>query len=380
MFSTPPPARSKRVAPSHRWRALLAVFTLGAASGLFGAAGAPAPAFHFQRGVSIAHWMAKVYHPDGPGASWFGAADIDWIAAQGFDHIRYPLDGRLVWRADGTLDEQKLAPLVKAMHQTRALGLGVVLDLHFLPGGAYSKDNQAPAIFTDPRARAEAAACWGALARRFAGEDSYLRFELINEPMAPRNEQLNDLNDALIAAIRQVDVARVLYVTTNLSSTFATLPDLRVPADPHTAIVLHYDEPMVFTHQRASWKQCPPDMPLVEFPGRVPDLRKLFPKDHFAYQASLSELGAASIAADFDRAAEWLRLHAPGREIYLGAFGVNEMAPDQSRTNYIHAVSQAATQRDWGWAVWSYNGMMGVRDARGAPTPVLSGLFGSIPR
>jgi endoglucanase len=338
-----------------------------------------APTFGFHRGVSIAHWMAKIPEEAGLGAPWFGVADIDWIAAQGFDHIRYPLDGRLVWRADRTLDEAKLAPLTKALHLTRARGLGAVLDLHFLPGGRFSKDNQDPAIFTDPRARGEAVAFWTALARRFAAEDDYLRFELINEPFAPGAEKLNELNDALIAAIRSVNASRILYVTTNLSSTFATLPGLRVPADAHVAIVLHYDEPLVFTHQRASWKQCPPDMPLVEFPGQVPDLRKLFPPDHFAYAASLTELNEKAIEADFARAAAWLRQNAPGREIYLGEFGVNEMAPDQSRTNYIHAVSQAAARRGWGWAVWSYNGLMAVRDSHGAPTPVLRGLFAPAP-
>jgi endoglucanase len=319
--------------------------------------------------------MAKVYDPAGPGAPWFGAADIDWIAAQGFDHIRYPLDGRLVWRADGTLDEAKLAPLVRALHETRDRGLGAVLDLHFLPGGVFQKDVQDPAIYSDPRARGEAAACWARLAERFAAEGDYLRFELINEPLASHNEQLNELNDVLIAAIRAVDRERVLYVTTNRSSSFATLMDLRVPSDPHTAILLHYDEPMVFTHQRASWKQCPPDMPLVEFPSRVPDLRRLFPPDHFAYLASLTELSEKGIEADFLKAAVWLREHAPGREIYLGEFGVNELAPALSRANYIRAVSQAASQRGWGWCVWSYNGGMAVRDAQGAPTPVLQGLF-----
>jgi endoglucanase len=346
----------------------------------FGTAGATASAFGFQRGVSIAHWMAKVYDPAGPGAPWFGAADIDWITAQGFDHIRYPLDGRLVWRADGTLDETKLAPLVRALHETRDRGLGAVLDLHFLPGGVYQKDTQDPAIFSDPRARGEAAACWARLAERFRAEGGYLRFELINEPMAPRNEQLNELNDMLIAAIRAADRERVIYVTTNRSSTFATLPDLRVPADPHTAILLHYDEPLVFTHQRASWKQCPPDMPLVEFPGLVPDLRQLFSPDHFAYLASLTALSEKAIDDDFTKAAAWLRDHAPGREIYLGEFGVYEMAPDQSRTNYIRVISLAASKRGWGWCVWSYNGGMAVRDPKGAPTPVLQGLFPSLAR
>lgn len=333
------------------------------------------PAVTFRRGVSIAHWMAKVYHPDGPGSSWFGDKDIAWIAQQGFDHIRFPFDPRLLWRPDQTWDEAGLAPLVHALHTTRDRGLGAVLDLHFLPGGVYDKNSQDRVIFTETTARKEAAACWKALAERFRAEGAYLRFELLNEPEAAENEALNTLNDALIAAVRSVDRERVLYITTNHSSIFGTLSDLRVPADPHVAIVLHYDDPLVFTHQRTPWRQCPPDMPLVEFPGTVPDLRPLFPPGHFAYLASLTQLTASNIGAAFARVESWLKQHAPGREIYLGSFGVYEAAPASSRTRYIRSVRKAAERRGWGWCVWAYNGSMAIRDEQGVGTPVLAGLF-----
>jgi endoglucanase len=329
----------------------------------------------FLRGVSIAHWLAKVYDPAGPGAGWFKEADVRWIADQGFDHVRIALDGRWVWKPDGSLDEDRLAPLIRAMKWSRGAGLGVVVDMHFVPGGVYDKDVQDTAVFTSIAAQDEAARFWRSFAERFKQQGSFLRFELINEPMAPSGEQLNRFNEAMIAAIRSVDATRFLYVTSNLSSVFATLPEVRIPADQRVGIVLHYDEPEVFTHQKASWKQCPPDMPPIEFPGRVPDLRNLFPKDHFAYKASLTELSVASVEADFERADAWIRVHAPGREVYLGEFGVYDAAPPASRRAYVRAVSQAASRRGWGWAVWSYHGSFTVRDSKGNPTPVLEGLF-----
>jgi endoglucanase len=101
----------------------------------------------------------------------------------------------------------------------------------------------------------------------------------------------------------------------------------------------------------------------------------LFPPGHFAYEASETELSAAGVDADFARAEAWLRVHAPGREIRLGGFGVNEAAPTAARTRYVRAVRAAAERRGWGWCVWSYNGGMAVRGLDGAPTPVLPGLF-----
>jgi endoglucanase len=157
----------------------LLLLLVATAGGRSTAGNPPGEARTFMRGVSIAHWLAKVYDPAGPGAPWFQKTDVQWIADQGFDHIRFPLDGRWVWRADGTLDKQRLAPLVRALQRTRDAGLGAVIDMHFLPGGTYDKDVQDTAVFTDDHARREAARFWKSFAERFGGEGPYLRFELI---------------------------------------------------------------------------------------------------------------------------------------------------------------------------------------------------------
>ena len=331
----------------------------------------------FKRGVSIGNWMAKIRRGQPFGGAWFGRDDLGWIAQQGFDHVRIPVDGRLLVLTDGSLDEEKIARFLEAVKWSRENRLGVVLDLHFLPGGddAYDANTQSPAIFTDDKARATAAQFWGKLARRLAGEGPWLRFELINEPFAPRSDQLNALNAALLAAVRAVDVHRVVYLTSNLSSSFATLDEVSVPADPQVALLLHYDEPMIFTHQRASWKQLPATMPLVLFPGRVPDLSRVVPADHWAAKVSLAELKAEDVDAAFAKAAAWIAQHAAGKEVYLGEFGCYEAAPGDSRRTFIATVRGAAERHGWGWAVWDYRGSFGVRAADGKPTVVLEGLF-----
>ena len=330
----------------------------------------------FKRGLSVGHWLAKARGGQ-YGGVWFGREDVVWIAQQGFDHVRYPVDGRLWLRPDGSLDEPKVESFLEAVTWTREAGMNVVLDLHFLPGGTapYDANNQDPAIFTDEDARAKAAAFWGTVARRFAGEGPWLRFELLNEPMAPSNAQLNQLNAALLAAVRAVDAQRVVYVTSNLSSSFATLEDVVVPKDPHVALLLHYDEPMIFTHQRASWKQLPATMPPVNFPGTVPDLTTIIPADHFAAKASGTELKIEDIDAAFAKAAAWIAKNAPGREVYLGEFGSYEKAPADSRRVFTATVRKAAERHGWGWCVWDYKSSFGVRDAAGNTTAVLGGLF-----
>lgn len=352
--------------------ALLGSFLLPTAS----AAGGERPAFTFSHGISVGHWMAKMngaYAGD-----WFTRADVGWIAAHRFDHIRWPVDGRLWLRADGSLDESKIVPLVAAVRWARDLGLGSVLDMHFLPGdpaAPYNPDSQDTAIFTDPAVRARAAAFWGAVAMRLADEGPWIRFEILNEPNAPENEQLNILNGVCLAAIRAVDATRVVYLTSNRNSVFETLPDVVLPDDPHIVLKLHYDEPMIFTHQRASWKHLPPDMPLVHFPGRVPDLSAFVPPGHWAASLSGTELTVEKVQADFDRAAAWMAEHYPNVPMHLGGFGSYEQAPAESRITLARTVRRAAESHGWGWTVWDYRSSFGVRDAAGNPTAALPGLF-----
>ena len=329
----------------------------------------------FKRGISIGHWLAKFDETQGYGGNWFGVKDIQWIAAQGFDHIRYPVDGRLWLKEDGQLDEEKIAVFDRALQLTKAQGLAVVLDMHFLPAGTFNKNEQDTRLFTDPIERKKAANFLARIASRFAKEGTNLRFELINEPMAATNQQLNQLNIELIESIRQVDKKRVLYITSNLSSTFETLEDVVIPNDPHIALLLHYDEPSVFTHQRTPWKNYPDQMPAIEFPGQVPDLSAVLPPDHYALKTSGIQLTSEQVFTDFARAQAWINQHANGKEVYLGAFGVYQKAPEDSRNRYLKTVRQAAEQSGWGWCIWDYKSSFGVRLTNNQATGAIQALF-----
>jgi endoglucanase len=331
--------------------------------------------YSFHRGVNISHWLSQNSPAQPYAAPWFGKEDIAWIAAQGFDHIRYPIDGREWLRADGTLDEAKIAPFVRALAWTKAQGLGAILDMHFLPGASFDPGDQQASVFTDDGLQAKVADFWARAARRFAGEGDYLRFEVLNEPVAEKNEQLNPFNRRMLAAIRESNPTRIVYLTCNRWSAFTTVADMEVPADPHVAITVHYYEPMLFTHQRASWARFPADMPAIRFPGPVPDLTGFVPTDHHAFKPPGYELTVKDVDDAFDKVAAWAAKHAPGKEIYLGEFGVYLPADADSKRNYIGAIMNDTKRLGWSWAIWDYRDSFGVRDARGNGTPILEGLF-----
>jgi aryl-phospho-beta-D-glucosidase BglC (GH1 family) len=62
-------------------------------------------------------------------------ADIERIGAEGFDHVRLPMNSRLLLDRVGDVRPEGLEPIDRLVGWCRRHGLRVVLDLHAAPGG-----------------------------------------------------------------------------------------------------------------------------------------------------------------------------------------------------------------------------------------------------
>lgn len=341
------------------------------------AATGPKPRFTFKRGVNISHWLSQNFETE-YGAPWFGEEDVDWISKHGFDHVRLPVDIRECLTPDGALDDAKLVPIANTIRWSKARGLGVVLDAHFLPGADFNSGGADKRVYTDMKLQDRVAALWADLARRFKDEGPCLRFEILNEPVADENAQLNPFMRHMLAAIRKTNPTRVVYVTSNRWSQFASVPDVVLPDDPNIALTIHNYEPLIFTHQRASWANLDNTLPPVKFPGTVPEYQShLINKSHHDLGHPGDPLSVGQVDQAFEKVAAWVEQHRPGLEVYVGEFGVYEPADTQSKKNWLGAIVRNCESRGWGWAVWEYEGGFGVRDEKtGGSTAVLDGLFG----
>ncbi len=359
---------------------LVSVFTFALTAPFFGAetsAGVrPDAEFKFRRGVNISHWLSQNYGKRTYAAPWFGESDITWIAEQGFDHIRLPVDLRLCIDANGRLDPLKLKPIEDAVAWSRHHGLAVVLDAHFLPGADFNSVGGDRRVYTDDTLQLKVADVWRQLAKHFASEGPWLRFEILNEPVADENKQLNPFMRRMLAAIRESNPTRLVYVTSNKWSSFSTVPDVELPDDRNIALTIHNYEPLVFTHQRAAWVGFKDTLPPVTFPGRVPDVTG-HTLEH--YKLGLhpgDELTVHQVQERFEAVADWVAKHRPGLEVYVGEFGVYHAADAVSLRRWISTIVGETEKRGWGWAVWDYKGGFAVRAPDGSGTPVLAALFG----
>lgn len=136
-------------------------------------------------------------------------ADVAAIAAAGFDHVRLPINWRVLMTADGAWLEDGFALVDRLVDWCEDAGLRVLLDLHGAPGGQTGTNiddsDGRPELFMDDRFADLTVALWTELARRHASRTAVLGYDLLNEPLP--NEWQDVYRDALVALYRRITEA-----------------------------------------------------------------------------------------------------------------------------------------------------------------------------
>jgi aryl-phospho-beta-D-glucosidase BglC (GH1 family) len=214
-----------------------------------------------------AFWAA--YH-----SNFVTQADLNAMAAEGFNTIRIPFNYRLLSpeNTPGVFSEAGFQILDQAIQMCKNSGLAVILDMHACPGG---QSHDAPA---DPEYtywtwdagiqnwvecgvatlwefdqgyynltgrtpefnKQRTAAIWREIAARYAHEPAVIGYELINEPFLPYGVHYPDLRALFMqitAAIREVDTNHIIFVEGNFYA--GTFDGLVPPWDDNMALCFH---------------------------------------------------------------------------------------------------------------------------------------------
>ncbi|AVP97183.1 hypothetical protein C7S18_08240 [Ahniella affigens] len=289
---------------------------------------------HFKRGLNIAHWLSHNYLPEAPyGATWFDEEDVTWIAAQGFDHLRLRIAGDRLIDQNGDIDEANIVPIDKALRWARRHHLGIVLTMLSLPGFRHAvigepepTDKSSP--FTDIETLYDAEYVWWHLARRYADEGKHLRFEVLHRPGATDKLSMRNFNETMLKTIRASNPDRVVYLTSR-DMQLATLAEV-MESD---VIASDWNVALAFEDHKSS-----------------------------------------PFEAYYPQYIEAVKRAAWGRELYLAEYGVCEGSDDAYATSYLRKMRDITTQQNWSWALYDYQSGCAVRDDKGNPTRVLSGL------
>jgi hypothetical protein len=156
--------------------------------------------------------------------SYITEKDIEFIAREGFNSVRLPLNGRHLYeKKDGVLSLntgmlRRIDEVISWCGQHR---IYVILDMHGAPGGQTGQnidDSEAdqPYLFMYPQYGEELVFLWKELAKRYCEEPAIAGYDLLNEPLPNFFSQYNDkllpLYRRLIREIREIDKKHMIIL------------------------------------------------------------------------------------------------------------------------------------------------------------------------
>lgn len=323
----------------------------------------------FTNGVNLGGWLSQYPRYDHEHFRTFiTRADIEQIAAWGFDHIRLPVDYPLLEadEAPGHYREDGFRYIDSCLEWCRAAGLGVVFDLHQAPGYSFHNTLQPETmhqnvLFDQETAQQRFIALWQAIVRRYHNAGLPVIFELLNEVVLPESGLWNALAHRTVAALRQISPDCKMMIGGNHYGAASELKNIaRLDDDPNVLYTFHFYEPFLFTHQKAAWTQVVREYDqTLEYPGVFIGLAAFLARAPH-YQEDYGWL----VARPLDRALmlEFLQpvfdfIQESGHIPYCGEYGVIDCAPPASRRRWHADVLEVFEQQGIGRAVWSYKEM-----------------------
>lgn len=333
--------------------------------------------FVIHRGTNLSHWLSQDFGWS-PRDTFITENDIRFLAHTGFDHVRFPIDEKELWRDDGSPNEDAFALMLRAIGWCRAHGLRVIVDLHTVRSHHFNASNEGltNTLWTDPKAQERFINLWRQLSARLHDQPvNAVAYEIMNEPVADDHEDWNRLVAATFAALRPLEPNRVIVVGSNRWQIPSTFPFLKVPAgDKNIILSTHTYSPMLFTHYKAGWTPIKIYTGAVHYPGRVvsPEAyaELMTSKDRgltdVAGNAS-DEWNATRILQELEPAIR--RAHELGLQLYCGEFGCLPTVPRADRLAYYHDLVGVMEGHGMAWANWEYKGDFGLFEWHGEKVP-----------
>ena len=151
---------------------------------------------------------------DGIYENFIAVADIEKIAALGFNSVRVPVNWRLL------TDDAGWRVLDRLIDNCEKHRLYVVLDLHAVPGGQNRGFIADPgpardSVWKSAANQERTVALWQQIAQRYRDRATVAGYDLMNEPVAPSGAVLVELYRRIITAIRAVDPQHLIIFEGN---------------------------------------------------------------------------------------------------------------------------------------------------------------------
>jgi endoglucanase len=331
--------------------------------------------FEIKRGVNLSHWLSqRDERPREQMATYLTEYDFIMLKAQGFDHIRLPIDEKEFWDEEGKPLEDAWDYLDKAITWAGRNDLRIIVDLHIIRSHYFNAVNQgeerANTLWEDPEEQKKFIALWDEISDRIGDHCvNRVAYEFMNEAVADDPDDWNNLIKKVYEFMREKEPKRTFVIGSNQWQTLDTLEHLWVPEnDKNLVISFHNYEPMPLTHYKASWS------PLKDYDGPIQYPGKPLVDDSFIdelgdkYSQLVKEhLKDVNVYFDYERILERLQIAVDFSEkhdlpVYCGEWGCIVYAPRELRLAYYRDWIKAFEKLGIAQAVWDYKGHFKIAD------------------
>ena len=298
----------------------------------------------FYRGVNLGGWLSQCDYSKDRLDNFIREKDIEVIAGWGLDHVRIPIDYNILQNEDGSVKEDGYARIAAAVEWCRKNGLNVVLDVHKTAGFSFDKGENEAGFFENETYQERFYLMWEEIAKRFGDDLAHVAFELLNEVTEKRFiDSWNAIAARCIARIRAIAPETLILVGSYYNNSAEAVPDLDAPADEHVIYNFHCYDPLLFTHQGATWTDQ------IDPKARLSFAEAAIPEDYF------DKRFAPAIEAAKER----------GTTLYCGEYGTIENATPEDTVRWFKMIHDTFERRQISRSAWSYKEMnFGLSDAR----------------
>ncbi len=281
---------------------------------------------------------------------------VEDIKAQGFDHIRLPVNFGDNYE-NGNVTEDFFAQVDRVVDMILDCDLTVVLDFHGweeLKSDVGSNKEK----FYD---------IWEEISEHYADYPNELLFEIFNEPYEKEGPdmldaaKLNELQLEAVNIIRKTNPDRIIVLDAPEWCTWWGLDSLKLPEnDPNIIVDVHTYQPLTFTHQgQELWTSPDPNFKSVGITQSVYDeidtvvsTCKKF-TERTGVRVWLGEFGMVTAIPEEGSIQDFFA--AESKEEYMKSIKLVPPAAREDITAYLAYVTEKAEQANIPWAVWEYD-------------------------
>ncbi len=314
------------------------------------------PSEPFHRGVNLTNWFQASGAQQIPFTK-FSEQDFINIKSLDCDVIRLPINLQAMTSGapDYKFDPLFYQYLDQAVSWAEELKLHLIIDNHTFDPSVSTSTDVGPILIKE----------WKQLAEHYRNRSRYIYYEILNEPHGITNQLWGKIQGEVIDTIRTIDTTHTIVVGGAGWNSYNDLNGLPHYSDNNLLYTFHFYDPMVFTHQGASWTS-PSMVPLSgvpfpynasEIPATPPSLKGTWVED--GLKNYKTDGTVAHIKQLLDIAIQFKNQRKV--PVFCGEFGVYmQNSSNTDRVYWYDQVRRYLEENGIPWTIWDYQGGFGV--------------------